>query len=92
MLQGTTLLLYIKAAALWLHMELGVTVHIVCPQTQKILPPFRDPIAQAFKWGSPQAKRKPYTHQMLHTFYTQAHDMVCQTPSEHLSRFVAVFD
>jgi len=48
--------LYLKAAALWLHGKLGVTIHIVCPQTQKILPPFRDPIAQAFKWGSPEAK------------------------------------
>jgi len=91
-LQGSTLLLYLKAAALWLHTELGVTVHIVCPNTQKILPPFRDPIAQAFKWGSPQAKREPYTHQMLRTFYTQARDRVRQNPSQHLSRFVAVFD
>jgi len=92
MLQGTTLLLYLKVMVLWLHMELGVTVHIVCPQTQKILPPFWDPIAQAFKWGSLQAKQELYMHQMLHTFYTQAQDMVCQTPSQHLSQFVAVFD
>jgi len=85
MLQGATLLLYLKAVALWLHMELGVTIHIVCPQTQNIFPPFRNPITQAFKWGSLQAKREPYMHQMLHTFYTQAHDMVHQTPSQHLS-------
>jgi len=31
-------------------------------------------------------------HQMLCTFYTQAQDMVCQTPTQHLSCFVAVFD
>jgi len=29
---------------------------------------------------------------MLHTFYTQACNMVCQTLTQHLSRFVAVFD
>jgi len=91
-LQGSTLLLYLKAAALWLHTELGLTIPIVCPTSQKILPPFRDPIAQAFKWGSPQDKREPYTHQMLHTFHHQARDMVRQDPAHHLSCFVAVFD
>jgi len=67
--------------------------HTYClPSDSKNPSPFCDPIAQAFKWGSLQAKHEPYTHQMLRTFYTQACDMVCQTPSQHLSRFVAVFD
>jgi len=91
-LQGSTLLLYLKAAALWIHTELGLTIPIVCPTSQKILPPFWDPIAQAFKWGSPQDKREPYTHQMLRTFHHQARDMVRQDPAHHLSCFVAVFD
>jgi len=91
-LQGSTLLLYLKAAALWLHMELGVTVHIICPQKKKILHPFRDPIMQAFKWDSPQAKWEPYMHQMLCTFYTHAQDMVQQTPLQHLFQFVVVLD
>jgi len=79
-LQGSTLLLYLKAAALWLQTELNVTVHVVSPTTQKILPPFRDVIAQAFKWGTPQPKREPYTHQMLKTFYQQVHNLVQKNP------------
>jgi len=91
-LQGSTLLLYLKAAALWLQTELNVTVHVVSPTTQKILPPFRDVIAQAFKWGTPQPKREPYTHQMLKTFYRQVHDLVQKNPAYLLSLFAAVFD
>jgi len=91
-LQGSTLLLYLKAAALWLHTELGLTIPIVCPTSQKILPPFHDPIVQAFKWGSPQDKWEPYTHQMLCMFHHQAQDMVCHDLTHHLSCFVAVFD
>ncbi len=71
-LQGSTLLLYLKATALWFHTELGLTIPIVCPTSQNILPPFCDPIAQAFQWGSPQDKWEPYTHQMLCTFHHQA--------------------
>jgi len=47
---------------------------------QKILPPFRNVIAQAFKLGTPQPKREPYTHQMLKTFYQQVHNLVQKNP------------
>jgi len=67
-LQGSMLLLYLKAATLWIHTKLGVNIPLVCPHSQRILPPFGDPITPAFKWGSPQDKRKLYTHQMLCTF------------------------
>jgi len=55
-LQGSTLLLYLKAASLWLHTELGVDIPIVNPTTQKIVQLFRDSIAQALKWGTPKPK------------------------------------
>jgi len=58
-LQGSMLLLYLKAAALWLQTELNVTIHVVSPTMQKILPLFWDVIAQAFKWGTLQPKWEP---------------------------------
>jgi len=91
-LQGSMLLLYLKAAALWFHTKLGLTIPIICPTSQKFLPPFCDPIVQAFKWGSPQDKWEPYTHQMLCTFHHQAQDMVHQDMTNHLSCFVVVFN
>jgi len=91
-LQGSTLLLYLKATALWLRNELHVDVPVVCPTSQKIVQPFRDTIAQAFKWGMPQPKRKPYTHQMITTFYGQARALIQSDPQNNLSRFLAVFD
>jgi len=41
-LQGSTLLLYFKAASLWLHVELGVEVPTMNPMTQNIVQPFQD--------------------------------------------------
>jgi len=55
-LQGSTLLLYLKAASIWLYTELGVNVPIVNPTTQKIVQPFHNSIAQALKWGMPKLK------------------------------------
>jgi len=60
-IQGSTLLLYMKAASLWLHSKLGVDIPIICPHSQKIVQPFCDTIAQALKWGMPQPKHEP-TH------------------------------
>jgi len=91
-LQGSTLLLYLKAASIWLRSELHLDVPVVCPITQKIIQPFRDTIAQALKWGMPQPKREPYTHQMLTTFYSQARALVRSDPQHNLSCFLAVFD
>jgi len=71
-LQVPTLLLYLKAAALWLHTELNVMVHISCPTLHKILLLLCDPITQALKWGPPQPKWEPYMYQMLKTFFHHA--------------------
>jgi len=83
-LQGSTLLLYLKAVSLWLCCELQVEVPVVCPITQKIVQPFRNTITQAFKWGMPQPKRKLYTHQMLATFFWQARTLVQTDPQQNL--------
>jgi len=91
-LQGSTLLLYFKAASLWLHTELHLDVPMVCPTTQKIVQPFCNSIAQAFKWGTPQPKCKPYTHQMIATFYCQACALIKTDPWNNLTCFLAVFD
>jgi len=73
-------------------MELNVTIHVVSPTMQKNLPPFRDVIAQAFKWGTLQPKWEPYTHQMLKMFYCQVWDLVNKNPAYILSLFCVVFD
>jgi len=91
-LQGSTLLLYLKAASLWLHSKLHLDMPVVCPTTQKIVQPFRDTIAQAFKWGMPQPKQEPYTHQMIVTFYHQAKTLIQSDPQNNLSHFLVVFN
>jgi len=91
-LQGSTLLLYLKAASLWLHSKLHLDMPMVCPTMQKIIPPFCDTIAQAFKWGMPQPKHEPYTHQMIAMFYHQAWALLKSDLQNNLSRFLAVFD
>jgi len=91
-LQGSTLLHYLKAASLWFRTELDINVPVICQSTQKILPAYRDPIAQAFKWGTPQPKREPYTHQMIKTFATQVRTLLKADPHNHTSQFLAVFD
>jgi len=68
---------------LWLHNELHVDMPVVCPMTQKIIQPFHDTIAQAFKWGMPQPKREPYTHQMIATFYCQARALIQSDPQNN---------
>jgi len=91
-LQGSTLLLYLKAASLWFHTELGIQVTVICPTTNKILPPFWDTITQSLKWGTPLPKCEPYMHQMLETFCVQARALIKQDPLQHCLRFLAIFD
>jgi len=91
-LQSSTLLLYLKAALLWLCNALHLDVPVVCPMMQKIIQPFCDTIAQVFKWGMPQPKHEPYTHQMITTFYCQARTLIKSDPQKNLFHFLAVFD
>jgi len=86
-LQGSTLLHYLKAASLWFHTELSIEVPVICPSAQKILPPYHDPIAQVFKWATPQPKCKPYTHQMIMTFSKQVRTKLETDLHNHASQF-----
>jgi len=60
-LPGSTLLLYLNAALLWFHMELGLQVSIICPTTNKILPLFCNTFTQSLKWGMPILKWELYS-------------------------------